>query len=1189
MVALAAGAAFAQDTGTAVLTGRVTAAGDNSPLAGVRVRIESPSMLGVRNATTDASGNFRVPLLPTGEYSVTYTLDGYISRKITMRLNAGQTANGNARLNAISAQEVSVEITTDRSTQIDKTDTVVATTFSSDYLEKIVGRNINSLGLLAPGINTSDLTTQGTLNIRGGTGRSTKTLLNGSSITEAYGGYNFGSFVIGDLVESLALIQSPLNTRYGNSDGGIITMVTSKGSNTFSGTLRVTGISRSYWSVLDQGYAQRDGTLGGRPNPSNPDLLSKSYELSIKGPLWKDHITFAYGGKLTPTSFSTPLPGQGAIWNTVQGSEVPYFPSSNTGRPSDKVGTFYEDYENGVIIRKPEMGVYNTPEGRFNATSKSVYTQVTLFGQITPNHQVEYNYIDNYGLNTEDTQGGITEPNNPWNIYSSGNQQWNYAYKGIIGNFGVLDVSYGKSGQFWKYADPANYPNQYPIRSGMMASRVPRDGNRNNNSLDNYWSNGFVWAAFNQTLGTANGNSSNFNQNSGWAAAVANGKNIDNMDASKVVSFTLNYQHFLKTSNRGSHMLDIGVDSQDFQWYKKAAGAVRQYYTPGMLAQDLTLADVYNPRGVPLTNDYIRDTYANKYIVFNVRTATLNDVDPSAVARFGLDGNRRFADYVVNGSSPLPGGGWGAGIPTLSNTSGNFAPRVYVQGGDADGTYNTNMMSYYLNDLWTINDNHSVQAGLRVDNFEVVSIGKTLFSYSQPTFRFEYKWDLLGDQSRMVNVSWGQFHSMQPAGLFTALVDVRGSSRRTIYWQGQNGNGSARPYLVDKSDILNPANYGLESDWWTQISGGSTLEDIPSYAGNAANAVDPNWRAPISTEFQLGFRRNLILGGWWKATFVYRTWINDFDYFPGDIIEVPTATGTSTQKTIQRVLKNTEGYERKYTGIELEWDYPIFKRVTFGGSYTFNRLMSNVPDRTDASGGNDVGNSPALNWDTYWDYAVEKTFGVTGKAARLLWRDLRPRNPEHFFKWYLLFDFSSGRINQSVAFRGNYTSGGYQNRTYLYRFGFPTDFDERYRELIQGTSGGNVSGTSGTNGFSQQQYIFYLQGSTAGDSWDVNMRYSLTMPISKRLRLLTNVDVLRPFNHRGLNPRYSYANPDDQVTIPYALTTGNAPIGANTPFAVDNDHTKNVWRSPNGATGRNDNFRARQSGRSMSIEAGLRF
>jgi len=1187
MVALAAGAAFAQDTGTAVLTGRVTAAGDNSPLAGVRVRIESPSMLGVRTATTDAGGNFRVSLLPNGQYSITYSLDGYISRKITMRLTAGQTVNGSARLNVISAQAVSVEITAQH-TQVDKTDTVVQTTFSSDYLEKITGRSLNALGALAPGVNTSNLETQDRLNIRGGTGRSTKTLLNGSNMTDITGGSLFGSFNVQDLIESVALIQSPLNTKYGGTDGGIMTIVTSKGSNTFTGTIRMTGISRSYWSVLDQGYAQRDGRLGGRPTINTTDLMGKNYEVSVKGPIWKDHITFAYGGKLSPTSYTTALVSNtnndGAIWTTVQGNEVPFFPSSNRGRPQDRVGLFYEDPSTGIIIRKPEMWLYNTPEGAFDKTSHSVYNQFTVFGQITPNHQVEYNYSQNKGQSTGDSQA-YAAAQGSWSTYETMQKAWNLVYKGIIGSNGVLDINYGATYRHWRFGDGS--PN-YPIRSWTMASRVPRDGNRNNHDLNNYWSNGFVWASVNTTVANSilqdSGNDpNNYNQNAGFRNQLHNGINVDTGDWGDDDNLSINYQHLLSIGNMGKHMIDVGMSHLGATWFVKISSPLRFYDVPGTIANDLTNADIYNPRGAEGIN---ASTYAGKYIVFNVATATLNDIDPRGVARFNVPGNVRFADRVVNGQGAFPIAqgttGWG-----VQSAGGNFLPQVLLRSGtDDDSTYYTYTRAYYLNDLWTINDNHSVMAGVRFDDFNLTRHGSSYYHYTQPTLRMEYKWDIHGDQSRMVNVSWGQFHSFQPTQLFRSQFNTRGSNTRRAYWV----TGSSTPHLVELADLMNPTNYGLQSDWSTPISPGSTLEGIPSLGTAAAYKTDPNWKAPISTEFQLGFRRNLTLGGTWKATFVYRSFINDFDYFPGDLVTVSAELGgrTLSQRTIERVLKNTEGYERKYTGVELEWDYPIFKRVTFGGSYTYNRLMSTVPDLTDSSA---AGTAPGMNLDEYWDYMVGETFGVTGKTRRDLWRPSMPMNPEHYFKWYLLFDLSSGKIEQSIAFRGDYTSGSFQNRTFQYRFGFPTDWNTDWRQLIQGTAGGDVGGTTGTGGFGSSRYIWALANSVAtNDGWGVNMRYSVTVPVSKRMRLLTIVNMSSPFNHRGKTGGYSVGGGADTLIVPTRLTTGSgSPVAQYSVYGVNNDWTKNVWRPNLSNTGHNGNFAGRQGGRSMSLEAGLRF
>jgi len=92
VVLLAAGTASAQDLTSATVTGRVMSE-DNQPLRGVTVTIQSPALLSQRSAVTDANGQFRVQLLPNGEYTITYALSNYRTRKVTMRLLAGQTSD----------------------------------------------------------------------------------------------------------------------------------------------------------------------------------------------------------------------------------------------------------------------------------------------------------------------------------------------------------------------------------------------------------------------------------------------------------------------------------------------------------------------------------------------------------------------------------------------------------------------------------------------------------------------------------------------------------------------------------------------------------------------------------------------------------------------------------------------------------------------------------------------------------------------------------------------------------------------------------------------------------------------------------------------------------------------------------------------------------------------------------------
>ncbi|HEY7216224.1 MAG TPA: carboxypeptidase-like regulatory domain-containing protein, partial [Thermoanaerobaculia bacterium] len=73
LLALTATAA-AQTTGSIV--GRVTDEA-GGVLPGVSVEARSPALQGSRTAVTDSTGAYRLELLPPGEYTVTFTLEGY--------------------------------------------------------------------------------------------------------------------------------------------------------------------------------------------------------------------------------------------------------------------------------------------------------------------------------------------------------------------------------------------------------------------------------------------------------------------------------------------------------------------------------------------------------------------------------------------------------------------------------------------------------------------------------------------------------------------------------------------------------------------------------------------------------------------------------------------------------------------------------------------------------------------------------------------------------------------------------------------------------------------------------------------------------------------------------------------------------------------------------------------------------
>src|SRR5712691_6827894 len=86
--------AFAQTTGT--LTGTVTSAG--SPLPGASVTVASPALQGIRTTVTGPNGDYSVPALPPGVYSVTFELEGLSKVTQSANVRLGETARADADL-----------------------------------------------------------------------------------------------------------------------------------------------------------------------------------------------------------------------------------------------------------------------------------------------------------------------------------------------------------------------------------------------------------------------------------------------------------------------------------------------------------------------------------------------------------------------------------------------------------------------------------------------------------------------------------------------------------------------------------------------------------------------------------------------------------------------------------------------------------------------------------------------------------------------------------------------------------------------------------------------------------------------------------------------------------------------------------------------------------------------------------
>ena len=147
--------AFAQGNPTGTISGQVTSP-DKQPLPGATVTATSPNLQGTRTTTTSANGDYILPFLPPGDYSVSFELGGFKPCKTTGRVTAAQTIQLNPTLQLASLSE---EVVVTAAQENFNQGAQAATTFKYDELvEKLplFGRGQNALqqiANLAPGVH----------------------------------------------------------------------------------------------------------------------------------------------------------------------------------------------------------------------------------------------------------------------------------------------------------------------------------------------------------------------------------------------------------------------------------------------------------------------------------------------------------------------------------------------------------------------------------------------------------------------------------------------------------------------------------------------------------------------------------------------------------------------------------------------------------------------------------------------------------------------------------------------------------------------------------------------------------------------------------------------------------------------------------------------------------------------------
>jgi len=291
----------AQGQGT--MFGTVVDAASKKPLADVTVTATSPALQGAQTVITDASGNYQLPNLPPGVYSITCDADGY---KPFGRGAITVTADGTVRINVtmvpttLRAEEV---VVVDVAPSVDVGSSSVGRNIDKNFINKVPviqpgargsqARSFESLAETAPGASSD---TYGT-SINGTTSPENQFAIDGVGVNDpAYG--ILGTPLSVEFVDQVSVITGGYLPEFGRATGGVYDVVTKSGSNEFHGSV-FTFITPG---VLE-GTRTQPKTAGNTIELDTTLININDFGFDFGGPIIKDKLWFYTGFDAAFTRF----------------------------------------------------------------------------------------------------------------------------------------------------------------------------------------------------------------------------------------------------------------------------------------------------------------------------------------------------------------------------------------------------------------------------------------------------------------------------------------------------------------------------------------------------------------------------------------------------------------------------------------------------------------------------------------------------------------------------------------------------------------------------------------------------------------------------------------------------------------------------------------------------------------------
>lgn len=359
---------FAQTT--ASLTGVVTLGDEPAP--GTIVSVTSPSLQGMRTATTGGNGAYRFASLPPGEYRVLFTLAGTQERIATARLQLAQTT----RLDAVLQMQLIGHETVIAAPPPELETPAVATTMTLAEIERLpVQRNQLATAQFMPGV-TANVLTNGQVSISGAPGYDSLAIVDGVVVNENTRG-QMRPMYVEDAIQETTVLTGAISAEYGRFTGGVISTLTRSGGNEVTGSLR-DSLSNPSWSSTTPA------------NESREDSLSHVWESTLGGFLMRDRLWYFGAGRWAKNDTARQtiaIPAFNGPESTPRSPQISYLESNDQKRFEAKLTA--QPLANHNIVGS-YFGI--DTKGTNARAANNIYDEASLTTRMDPESLLAFRY-----------------------------------------------------------------------------------------------------------------------------------------------------------------------------------------------------------------------------------------------------------------------------------------------------------------------------------------------------------------------------------------------------------------------------------------------------------------------------------------------------------------------------------------------------------------------------------------------------------------------------------------------------------------------------------------------------------------------------------------------------------------------------------------------------------------------------